>query len=214
MKKALLISFLTMLAGCAGTALSPECLNQGCVSDPTYGLMTRDGRALTEEGKRRQAEDEAERKRRSEEGRRRAERLVEDERMQREELKRQAEAQRTAAGARKTADEARGYVHVSFRDLFLDYKTMPLGTKRAVLGNYRKLGQLEALLDTPPIETGPRIVLLTESSPRAVRARLLQHPCGIAFCKVVVLGHTVPCAVTQPGVPVRADICFAVDELW
>lgn len=184
------------------------------MADPEYGLVTADGRAVTEEGKRKQDRDEDQRRRKAQDAKRRPERLAEDDEARRQDLKRQTEMQRAATNARKTADEARGYIHVSLTDLFLDYKTMPLGSKRAVSGNYRMLGQLEALLDAPPLETGPKIVLLTESSPRAVRARLLEHPCRIAYCKVMVLGHTVQCTVTQPGVLVRADVCFAVDEIW
>ena len=128
-----------------------------------------------------------------------------------------AQEERTlkAAAAHVAADEARGYKHVSFEDFFLDYKTMPVGSKRAVKGYYRVFGSLETLAKVPygdAWDNYPRVVLLTDSAPREVRAKLLDFKCRQVFCEVLLLGHTTLCTVTGIG-RVRSDVCLAVDAM-
>jgi hypothetical protein len=129
----------------------------------------------------------------------------------------QEAARLEAERARIAADEVRGYKHVSFTDFFLDYKTMPVGSKRAVKGYYRVFGELETLAARPldsTMDNIPRVVLLSDLAPRDVRAKLLASPCRPAFCQVLLLGHTTTCAIDRLGRPVRSDVCFAIDEIW
>jgi hypothetical protein len=64
------------------------------------------------------------------------------------------------------------------------------------------------------MDSVPRVVLLTDSAPREARAKLLSVPCRMAYCKVLLLGHTTRCTITWAGNPVRRDVCFAVDGMW
>src|SRR6266571_2541421 len=112
------------------------------------------------------------------------------------------EQQRLAAEAQKQIeeDEALGYKHVPFADYMLDYKTMPIGTKRAIAGFYRVNGQLETLVENW-FPDAPEIILLTETAPREIRKRLLECRRGYP-CRMIVLGHTSRCEVTWLGRPV------------
>jgi hypothetical protein len=206
---------LAMLGGCAETILDPQCWPQTCVVDPRYGLVTQDGKAITKEGKAEQARDEEERRRKSEEAEEKAKQQAEWESAQRKKLAKQEADQQEAKRARTAADEARGYKHVSFAHFFLDYKTLPLGSKRAVTGIYQVFGQLETLAPMPvdePLGNIPSVALLTASASRDVRAKLLA--CRLSFCRETVLGHTTRCTVTWLGRPLPVNVCFIVDELW
>lgn len=209
---------VVVLSGCAGTALDSECWRQGqqtCVMDPRYGLVTSDGRAVTPEGKIKQARDEEAQRQRVNEARKEAENRAEWERAQKEKLARQQDKEEQAARRRIAADESRGYRHVSFGDLFLDYKSLPLGSKRAVKAIYQVFGQLETLSGMPvdgPFSSAPTIIALTDAAPRDVRAKLLS--CRRIICPAVFLGHTVTCTVTKDGRRLPIHVCFAVDDVW
>jgi hypothetical protein len=127
-------------------------------------------------------------------------------------------SQQGNAKERIEADEARGYKHVPFDDLFLDYKQLPVGSKRAVAALYQVFGQYETLTALPSesaFDGVPRIPLLTDKAPRDVRKRLLAPMCRTAFCKVVFLGRTAPCTAlrTRFGDTHRTT-CFVVEEMW
>jgi len=160
------------------------------------------------------------RERALEDNRKEAERRAEESRAlqaRRAEMVAASAARQEAQRARIAAEEARGYKHISFEDFFLDYKTMPVGSKRAVKGYYRVFGNLETLAKVPygdAWDNFPRVVLLTESAPREVRAKLLDFKCRQVFCEVLLLGHTTRCTVTWVSNPLRSDVCLAVDGMW
>ena len=140
---------------------------------------------------------------------------------EREETERRAEMEanlrqqqlRVAEATRKrmVEDEDRGYKHVAFEDFFLDHKTIPLGSKRAIKGFYQVSGEFETLVGRY-MPNAPKIVLLTDSAPREVRTKLLR--CRHSVCPTTVLGHTTKCSVTWLGTPVSINVCFAVDSIW
>jgi hypothetical protein len=137
---------------------------------------------------------------------------------QQAELKKQDEDRLDAARARIAVDEARGYKHVSVVDFVLDKKTIPLGSKRAVSGLYQVFGEFQTLAASPlarPSDSTPKVYVITASSPREVRAKLLSNPCRrAAFCPVVLLGRTARCTIEWLGASVRNEVCLAVDETW
>jgi hypothetical protein len=207
----LAVAMLSLLAGCA--AFAPACLVGTCHRAFDGVVVAADGKPVTEEGRAIRAQQDEVRKRAAEDKRLEAERRAEEWRALQARQVAEAAAQKEAERAHIVADEARGYKHVSFTDFILDYKTMPVGSKRAVKGIYQSLGNLEILVASLINDT-PRVVLLTDSAPREVRAKLLDFTCRQIFCEVLLLGHTTRCTVTWAGRPVRSDVCLAVDGMW
>ncbi len=162
------------------------------------------------------AELEARRAQRAAEEAVRRERQDEARRVWVEEQAARARAAEEARRARLADWRARGYEPVSFEDFVLDYKTVALGSKRVVGGFYQVFRDFETLAARPmesPAGNTPRVVVLSSSAPREVRAKLLQcRQQGI--CRVMLLGHTAKCTVERFGYLVREDICLAVDGMF
>ncbi len=112
---------------------------------------------------------------------------------------------------RMKQDEDRGYKHMSLMDYELDSQEMRSGTKIAISGFYQSLGQLELLVESPRQEA-PKVVILTASSPREVRKKLIE--CRGGFCRLTVLGSTTICNVTWLGNPVAKRTCLAIEDMW
>jgi len=191
---------VVQLGGCYAKCW--QCQVEQCYRTPDGKLQT------VEEMEAEQAEEArraAEEKRKEEEQREQLARTALE-----QQAKRQAIAQ-AAVNARIAEDEARGYKHVAFADFYLDQKSLPLGSKRAVTGFYRVTGQLETLVDMPA-DNAPRVILVTESAPREARAKMLA--CRRSLCRGTFLGHTAKCEVTWLGNPLPIDVCLAVDDVW
>jgi len=211
LKKLVAIALLA-LPGCASVEKwqYERTMNQTVVAEVAPGqYRTVTYRELDELNAQKAQENDARRKRQAEQ---------EDARKaQQAELEKQNAAPLKKAEARIAADEARGYKHTTFTDFFLDYRTIPLGSKRAVSGLYQVFGEYETLTEIPsdnPWAGTPRVALLTATAPRDVRERLLVYVCRAAFCPVVLLGRTVSCTIRHLGGQARNDICFAIEEMW
>lgn len=205
---------LVVLAGGCTTTRAACWAQGGCRTDRDGVLVvTRTGEPVTEEERAKRASFEDLRARAIEDNRKEAERRAEERRAAQAKRAEEAAAQEETLRARIASDEARGYKQVSFADFILDYKTMPIGSKRAVHGYYRVFGNFETLTEVPYGDNPPRVVLLTDSAPREVRAVLQSFQCRQGLCKGVLLGHTVRCTITWAGNPMRSDVCLAVDGM-
>jgi hypothetical protein len=209
--KRLVAIVLLALPGCGSEWQHERAMNQTVFAEVAPGqYRTVTYRELDELNAQKALENDARRKRQ-------AEQEEEARKTQQAELEKQNAARLKKAEARIAADEVRGYKHTTFTDFFLDYRTIPLGSKRAVSGLYQLFGEYETLTEIPsdnPWGGTPRVALLTATAPRDVRERLLVYVCRAAFCPVVLLGRTVSCTIRRLGGQARVDVCFAIDEMW
>jgi hypothetical protein len=117
-------------------------------------------------------------------------------------------------------DLANGYTYISFTDLHLDYRSMPLGRKLAVTGFYRSTGrspgQYETLAETF-LPGALEVILITNTASRAARERMLtcrNYPDARSMiCPMTVLGRISKCDVTFLGNRVSTDnVCLVVEN--
>jgi hypothetical protein len=125
-------------------------------------------------------------------------------------------------------DEARGYKHVSVKDLLLDGKAYAANeTKVSVSGFYHAQSrQNERLYDSyddflmhtlNPSGFGYvealNVGLITEDGSRTMREYFLGARCSVAGCGVTILGHIGECVETNAFGRTAHDLCLVAEDM-
>jgi hypothetical protein len=149
---------------------------------------------------------------------------AEEQARQRANQQAQIEQQRRAAAAAQVVrdDEARGYKHVTLKDLLLDGKTYAAGgTKLVISGFYKMHGRHDERLyesyddfmihSLNNLETS-YVALLTEAGSRSMREYLMRCAAGIG-CSVTILGHVSSCVEINIFGAKTGDFCFVAEDM-
>jgi len=124
----------------------------------------------------------------------------------------QAAVAASQAQKEREAYEKKGYRFVTIPDFDLDAKTYKPSQKIVITGMFEVMGEADWLTNIPYADNAINIGLLSEDSPRDVRAALQR--CRLSkVCRITLTGHTQQCKITNFGVAYKDAVCLHVDAI-